>query len=810
MKQIAILLFMIIIFTTSILSQELTQTVRGTIIDADSKLPLISAAVIVADSDPIIGTSTDAEGRFRLENVPIGRITLNISYMGYESKTIPNIIVNSGKEVVLDLSLCESVIEMDQMVVRAFKNKGKAINDMALCSARSISLEETKRYTGGMEDPARVVSSFAGVTSTPDGSSDIIVRGNSPKYMQWRLDGIEISSPYHMDDQNASFGALTALNNNLLATSDFYTGAFPSEFGNSLSCVFDVKLRTGNNEKSETMFGVGLLGTDVTLEGPLKKGYGGSYLVNYRYSTVSLIKKLGLVDVDGLVNYQDATFKVVLPTKKAGTFSIFGLGGMSGFSMDNIEPSNFTTPGETKNAQISKDYDKDAYLANIGFNHIMILNKKSLIKTSLSYSGTGYDDDVYESDIIKILNGQGEFLSDSVFNTKPAFISRQKNAVYRAAVHFSSKLDKRNNIDIGTKYALLVCDSHQQMAMEDEEKLFTVNDVNKNIGTMHNYVSWKNRLNKDITLVSGIHHMIVFLNDKQTFEPRIAVNWKLDNTSTIHAGYGKHSTMESIHNYFTRVELADGRVVEPNKDLDLLKADHYVFGYEKRFTENLMAKVELYNQYLYDLPVENSDTSYYATINEGIDYRYVDLVNKGKGKNYGIELTLERFFDDNYYFLFNASVFNSKYKTLEGIWRNTQYNGNYLVNFLCGKEFRYLGKKKNRTLAINAKVFLGGGKKMVPLLRDAQGNIAVDPASDKYWDYSKAYENSIDDFHQLNVSVSYKINRSNTTHEIFLDLMNVTNNQSRLYEYYDKSKPGKVGYIKQFGFFPNLMYRVYF
>ena len=273
MKKGLTLFLIISVFSTLALGQKLTQTVRGTITDTDSKLPLIGATVAILGSNPLIGTATDVKGNFRLEKIPIGRISLQLSYIGYESKTISNLEVNSGKEIVLDLNMRESVISMNEVVVKANKNKGEAVNEMALLSSRSISLEETKRYTGGMDDPARVVSSFAGVTSSPDGSSDIIVRGNSPKYMQWRLEGTEIISPYHMDDQNASFGALTALNNSLLATSDFYTGSFSPEYGNVLSSVMDIKLRNGNNEKFEAACGIGLLGTDITLEGPFKKGY---------------------------------------------------------------------------------------------------------------------------------------------------------------------------------------------------------------------------------------------------------------------------------------------------------------------------------------------------------------------------------------------------------------------------------------------------------------------------------------------------------------------------------------------------------
>lgn len=811
MKRLTLTSLLMAMLATLAFGQKLTQTVRGTIIDNDSKMPLIGATVMIPGSDPVIGTATDINGNFRLGNIPIGRISLQLSYVGYEPETISNLEVNSGKELVLDLSMQESVIQMNEVVISPDRNKGEAVNEMSLLSSRSISLEETKRFTGGMDDPARVVSSYAGVASSPDGSSDIIVRANSPKYMQWRLDGTEISSPYHMNDQNSSFGALTALNNSLLTTSDFYTGAFSPEYGDVLSSVMDVRLRSGNNEKSEASFGVGILGTDLTLEGPFKKGYAGSYLINYRYSSVSLIKKLGLIDIKGVVDYQDATFKVILPTKKSGTFSFFGLGGLSGFSMENIKPGDFTTPGSTTaNANISKDFKKSAYLSNLGMNHNFTINNNSFIKTSLSYSGTGMDDDIFESNTIKKYNSEGVFLSDSVTSRNQAFKSRIVTSAFRSAIVYNNRINAKNKIQIGTKYTLNFNNYNQNIYDDQAAAPVNVTDFNKSISTINNFVSWKHSFNENLFIIAGVHNMNVLINHKSTLEPRVAINWKINSSNSINAGYGKHSMMESIHNYYTKLRSADGTTIEPNKNLDLLKADHFVLGYEIRFTENLVAKAEAYYQYLHNLPVENNDSSYYATINEGTDYRYVALVNKGTGKNYGIELSVERFFDNDYYFLINGSLFDSKYKSLEGIWRNTQYNGNYMVNILCGREFKNLGKKMNKTLAINSKVFFGGGKRYIPLLRDAQGNVAVNPASDSYWDYKEAYKNKFDNIFQLNMSVSYKINKPKATHEIFLDLMNLTNNLSRMTEYYDDSKPDKIGYLTQFGFFPNLMYRVYF
>jgi hypothetical protein len=811
MKKLTLTSLIIVMCMSLAFSQNLTQTIRGTITDNDSKLPLPGATVIIPGTDPVNGTITDANGIFRLLNIPIGRISLQLSYIGYETVTVPDIEVNSGKEVVLNLSMQESALKLDEVVITSNRNKGEAINDMAQLSLHSITLEETKRFTGGMDDPARVVSCFAGVASTPDGSSDIIVRGNSPKYMQWRLDGAEISSPYHMDDQNASFGALTALNNNLLATSDFYTGAFSSEYGDVLSCVYDVKLRPGNNEKFEATGGIGLMGTELTLEGPFKKGYAGSYLVNYRYSTISLIKKLGLVDVPGGVNYQDATFKVVLPTRRTGTFSVYGLGGLSGVSMENMGPTGLSTPGRPiTNALISRDFYKANYLANLGMNNVLPLNENSFVKMSLSYSGTGANDDIYETDTIRTYDSNGEFISDSISSRTHMIQSRIVNSAIRGAITYSNKIDAKNKIQIGSKYTLYNFNYNQNIFSNEEDSMINITDSKNNVSTVNNFISWKHNFNEKIILVAGVHNMNILGRNQSTIEPRLSITWNINKTNSFHAGYGMHSTAESVHNYFTKILQDDGSYIEPNKNLGLLKAHHYVLGYEKRITENLIGKIEVYYQYLYNLPVENNDTSYYCTINEGIEYKYVELVNKGVGKNYGVEISIERFFNNNFYFLVNGSLFDSKYKSLENVWRNTRYNNNYTVNILGGKEFKNMGRKHNQSLALNTKIFFEGGQRYIPVIRDAQGNVAVDPENDKYFDFSKAYNDKLDNIFLMNFSASYKFNKPRATHEIFLDLMNITNSQARMAEYYDESKPGKVAYTTQFHFFPNLMYRVYF
>ena len=398
-----------------------------------------------------------------------------------------------------------------------------------------------------MEDPARVVSCFAGVANTPGGNSDIIVRGNSPKYMQWRLEGNEISSPYHLDDQNSSYGALTVLNNNLLATSDFYTGAFSAEYGDVISSVYDVKLRTGNNERFEACAGIGIMGTDLTAEGPFRKGYSGSYLVNYRFSNIALIKKLGLVDVEGGVNYQDATFKIVLPTKKNGTFSLYGLGGKSGVSMENIGPDGLSTPGsELSSALISKDFNKSNYLLNVGVNHFLPLGEKSNLRTSLTYSVNGASDDVYQRDTIKLFNVGGEFTGDSISDRTHTIRSRIVYSVVRASAIYSHKINKSNKIQAGIQYALNSFNNALSQYSKPDSSMVVMNDFRANLASLNTFVNWKHSFSDRFTLVAGLHNLNLLKHGISTIEPRISVNWILSKKGSLHAGYGMHSTMERI------------------------------------------------------------------------------------------------------------------------------------------------------------------------------------------------------------------------------------------------------------------------
>lgn len=778
-KLISIFIMIYLLSSGVVYSQKLTQTLRGSIIDEDSKSPLVGASIMLSFNDQTKGTTTGNNGEFRFENVPVGRVDLQVRYMGYEEKTIPNVTVNMGKEVILRIEMKESLVKIDEVVITAQKKKGEVKNEMAIISSRAITVEETKRFAGSLQDPSRMVSAYAGVTSDPSGNNDIIVRGNSPKGILWRLEGVEIPNPNHFANEGSTGGPINALNSELLSNSDFYTGAFAPEYGDALSGVFDMRLRQGNNEKREYSVGVGVLGTDITVEGPFQKDYTGSYLANYRYSSLSMLSQAGLVDFDGIPKYQDGAFKVVLPTKKMGSLSVFGLGGIS-----HIYQSD-----KDDNGRIVDKVDYGAQLGVLGLNHTLPLNQNSFIRLTVSFSNNGskYNEDKADSSDNFYFSGKGNWQKSSI----------------RTALLFSSKINARNRLMTGINYTRHFYNMHENYLDEDLNRWVDGINMKAEAGLLQSFVSWKYRMSNDITVVGGLHSLYFSLNKDLLIEPRIALNWQLSPKQAINIGYGLHSKTESIITYYTKVNLPDNQSLMPNTGLGLAKAQHFIVGYEYRITPNLNSKVDVYYQKLFNIPVENVDTSNFSMLNSDEGDVNKSLINAGSGYNYGLEYTLEKFFDRDYYFLITASLYDSKYNSKEGVVRNTKYNGNYAFNFLIGKEFK-VGKTKVNTIGINTKFFYNGGRRYVPVNLEASR-----VKKETVYDTSHAWENKLDNIMQINFSFSYRINRPRTSHELVLDINNLTNAQARTGEYYNKYSD-KIGYNHQLGMIPNIMYRIHF
>ncbi|HLC84031.1 MAG TPA: TonB-dependent receptor [Bacteroidia bacterium] len=792
MKKIAFI-FIILLSGLKVNAQTYTQTIRGKVIDADSKSILFGANVILLNSDTLIGSTTDVDGKFRLDKIPVGRRALKVTSIGYEETFINNIIVTSGKEVVLTIELREKVYTSEVIEIVAEKDKTKANNDLVTVSSRNFLAEETGRYAGSRGDPSKMVANYAGVSSGNDARNDIIVRGNSPLGVLWRMEGIDIPNPNHFSAQGATGGPISMLNNNILGNSDFLTGAFPAEYGNKTAAVFDIKLRNGNNEQNEYTGSLGINGIEIGAEGPISKKNGSSYLINYRYSTLEVFNKLGIrFGVSASPEYQDVSYKVNVPTKKAGIFTLWGIGGKSKLTLlDSDRKStdwSYITGGQ--------DLVFGTSMGATGVSHLYFFNSKTSGKLSLSVSATDLDAFV---DTISPVD-QSTFLDRK---------NKSTEANYIANYTVSKKINAKHLIKIGATYQTIYFNAESFYYSNQYAKyIYDLNVKSSFANLIQGFAHWQFRPTDKITINSGVHYQNFLLNNTSAIEPRLGLRFQVSKKQTISLGYGMHSQMQPTIYYFyeTYLPATDSYFIS-NRNLDLSKSQHAILSYDFNFAKDYRVKLEGYYQYVYNIPVQKNYQSSFSMINVGNALEGIPLVdsleNKGDGENIGIEFTIEKFFNKHFYYLGTISVYQSKYKGSNGVEHHTSYDGGYVVNALAGYEFT-LGKNKNKALSIDLKFTQAGGNRYTPI--DIEKSKIY---GDAVYIDEEAFSKQLKDYSRFDVKASYKTNRKRTSQSFYIVVENIFDTKNILRESYDPVLQ-KIQQEYQLGLFPYFGYKIEF
>jgi hypothetical protein len=763
-----------------------TSALRGTVSDAQSGSPLPGVYVIAIDTDPVMGVTTDIDGNFRLENVPVGRHTVQITLMGYEPQILSNLLLSSGKDLEVNAKLQEQITFLEGAEIVAEDTKMEPINEMATVSARSFSIDEAMRYSGSLQDPSRMAQNYAGVSNASDDRNDIIIRGNSPSGVLWRMEGIDIPSPNHFSTLGGTGGPVSMLNINNLSNSDFLTSAFPSEYGNALAGVFDLRLRNGNKDEHEFLGQIGFNGFELGAEGPLKTGSNSSFLINYRYSTLSLFNALGLEFGTGtaIPEYQDLTFKLDIPTKKAGRFGLFGVGGSS-----YIE---FLGSDATDNNLFSSDAEDSRFESQtgwVGFTHQYFFNDKTRSNFVVAASTGGNSGKI---DSLSITDGSPHRI----------FGLTNRQSKYTARFDLNHKINPRHTLRGGIQGDLIAFNLKDSVLFNENEFFYTRNFDDQS-ALLQSHFSWQYRIDEKWRLTAGLHGQHFRLSKSTAIEPRAGIRYQATEKAFFSAGAGLHSQMQPIPSYFTEERIDANTSVLTNDQLDFNKSIHTVLGYDQLIGDQFRLKIEAYYQYLYNIAVDRTSSSF-SMLNVGADFSIpenADLMNEGTGENYGLEFTLERFFSKGYYVLGTASLFESTYKGSDGIERSTAFNGQYVFNLLGGKEFRL---NEKRSISFDTRVTYAGGRWFTPL--DLEESIAqnqeVRPDELAFSDQNTPY-------FRLDFKISYRSNGSKIAQQFSIDLRNLTNNENVFAQSYNaRSKQIETTY--QLGFFPDVQYRIYF
>ena len=783
-------ILLIVTFSQLCFGQNDGQTIKGFVVDKQSQQTLPGVKISILGTDPLRLVVTDSNGNYRINDVLSGRYDVQAQFPGYKTVTIPNVVVTSGKEVVLDFSLDESIKTLEAASVVITK-KNETNNEMSSVSARSFSTEEVNRFAGGRSDPSRLVANFAGTSSPDDSRNDIVIRGNSPTGVLWRIEGLNIPNPNHFSTIGTTGGPVSALNTNMLKNSDFFTSAFPSEYGNANAGVFDLGFRKGNADKREHTFQIGALtGIEAMTEGPINKEKGSSYLIAYRYSFTGVAQAIGIpIGTAATPFYQDISFKFTGAKTKFGKFVLFGLGGVSKIDFDHKKVDStdlFAYP--------NRDSYFNSKVGLVGLSHNIRVNDKSYFKTviGLSYSGSNYDEDT--------INKKTNAVTRVIENTT-------QQIRYNINTSYNSKINSKLFLKIGLLDELI------NLNLFYRNRTFTPDwlqiwDTKDYTSLMQGYAQVKFSATEKLTLNAGIHTQFLALNNSKSFEPRLGLKYQLNEKNVLSAGVGVHSQMQPTDVYFYRTKQLDNSYIQTNKNLDFTRSVHYVLGYDFFPAKDWRVKTEVYYQHLFNVPISYLDSSY-SMLNVGASFNPNEngnLINKGTGENYGFELTIEKFFSKGYYGLATGSFYQSTYKGADLKEHNTAFNGKYVANLLIGKEF-LIGKEKKNRFTIDVKMTTAGGRYYSPI------DLAASQIAGKQivfgGDY--AYTQRNPEFYRLDLKFGFVKNSSKhkLAQSIFFDIQNITNHKNVFAQRYNPLK-NTINTAYQIGFFPNFVYKIQF
>lgn len=756
----------------------LTQTIRGTVTETVTGLPLGYANVILVNL-PTIGAVTDSLGQFRMNNVPVGRYDIQVTSLGFKPTIYNEILVTSTKQVYLKIPMTEDVQALNEVVVRPQVNKEQPMNPMALTGGRVINMEEASRFAGGFDDPARLVTSFAGVAGNVN-TNALAIRGNSPNFTQWRMEGVQIPNPTHYADMTGlGGGLLTGLSTNVIGNSDFYNGAYSAEYDNALSGVFDMFMRTGNYENFEHSFEVGVWGLDVASEGPISKKNKSSYLINYRYSFSGISDAISGAN-EGL-NYQDLSFRLNFPTKKAGTFSLWGIGLKDKFLQKYEEDAS-------KWESIADKQETTNYFTKgtLGLGHKIFLKNDAYLKTTLatSYAGVeAYVDQVDDNkkfyQMADIKNKESNFILSSYLNKK-----------------INSKHTNRTGITVtGIDY------NFDYKLTPEASKYEPINTISEGSGFKVAFSAFSSSifyLNKYFDASLGIAGQYFTLNNHWTVEPRAALKWKISPGQSLALAYGLNTSRDRMEYYYVKTPGTGDKLI--NKDLDFSKSHHISLSFNKRISDNFNLKIEPYFQYLYDIPVE-SGTSFSILNHNGfaLDKK---LVNAGNGRNYGVDVTLERYLNNGWYGMFTGSLFKSEYLGGDNAWRNTRMDREFILNLLAGKEWVFR-QQKNKTFSANIRLSYQGGDRYTPI----DEATSLEEHTLKY-DESKAYSLQLPNSFTSDITLRYRINKKKISHEFSFMILNANGFRQTGYRY--NLITNSIETVKGAPIVPSISYKIYF
>ncbi|WP_264790104.1 TonB-dependent receptor [Aureispira anguillae] len=763
------------------------QTLRGEVVDRGTGKAISNVVVELLNYTPRVAAISGNNGSFELLNVPVGYQRIRVDADGYYD-VVHSELVMVGKQSVIKIKM-EEEFTMDIATIEStqkgrFRNtKMMTIDEMNVVSARPFNIEETNRYITGFGGPARAVTNYPGLLNTDDAQSYIVSRGNSPYGIQWMVEGVPIENPHHFATMGNTGSIFPLLNNNLLNSSDFINGAFTAQYNNVYAGMFDINMRKGNNQRYEFSALLSAYGAEFIAEGPFKKK-GASFAVAVRAGIFDILQNIGInLGTNVRPRYYDLNFKIDLPTKRAGHFSLFGIGGLSNAAILNDDT------GEDAFVNDGTDFYVTANLGLIGLNHLKYFEHDISLKSTLSYLVEDYKID-------------GDTIVQDTF--LPYFTMHN----LRHRIGLSSILNKKINTKFflrGGIHAYVHFIAANGAWLRRNQLYSVANEVQILTG---GFLETRYAFSKAFSVVLGLQGMYWSLNKNSwALEPRLALDWRIGKQHRLSLGYGWHSKIQSFAISFLVKKQADGNYDTSNRALGMNRSHQVVLSYNTSLARYWGIRANAYAMYNTDLAVQKRNSSF-SIANYGNFAVYPDstgLENKGRGFNYGVEFSLEKFYNKGLYGLLSLAYQRALYHGSDQVWRSSAFDAQYVTSLVMGKEFK-VGKKKRNLIYGDCRFHLHGGLPYTPIDLEASRLAGREVLLE-----DQAYSKRLGFYKRIDVRIGARFNhrKKRISHHIYVVIQNVALFKNDFEVKYNPNTE-QIVTTQQFGFVPNLFYQIYF
>ena len=721
---------------------------------------LLGATVALLEGEEVKqGTVTNAKGRFSLQGAIVGECTLRISYLGYADQDL----ILDVRDAKNDLQNIEIVMESRETTICIVDVEIGRYNEQEFLPnlAQPITIQDVRKLPATFFDPARLAQSFAGVANNNDQANGISIRGNSPSHFKWYLEGVEILNPNHTsnagtfnDRPSQNAGGVNVLSAQLLSKSYLYKSIYPSTFQNALSGIMAMSMRNGDQTDRKHLLQVGLIGLEASSEGPIKKDANkGSYLFNYRYSTVGLLSQLGLDFGGEKIDFQDLAFNFSFPIKK-GVLKIFGVGGLS----NNV----FTAPENDEDREEEKDTNNIDFSGDtgiIGANFDTYVGNRSRLNiTSVVSATNALRSSTSIGDPSLLLSDDRD--QSTLWSTKASLAKRLHNGSWTNGLYVNYQQYKISSEGLAS---ILI------PRIEDElSRVGAFSEVDLNL---------KRTWNLNAGLNIGVQNTA--LRDAEfLLEPRASLTKRFAQGQRVQLSSGLYSQSRNPRSYH-----------HPDKSLfpvDNIKSWQSSIAYVLQ-KSSITWRLEAYYQELYDMPLDLNtllpETNFFEGRNLGLEssFRYN---NSAKG----------------WLIWVNGSLYQSQFLQ-ETQWQSTRYDGRYIFNTILGKEW---SKSSAKVHGLHARLNVLGGFRETPI-----DVIASEEVGMTVFDETQLFADQQKDYVRIDLSVYRKVKHNKFTSTISLDIQNLLNRKNESFAYYDTFL-GEVIRRNQLGLLPILNYRLQF